>query len=117
MVGRQPGDDIGQWLDHHGHPMGVGVQHMGGVGHDPDMAGEEDQVAALQRRARLDRRANALALQVGVAWHGDAAFAQRNLHQPRTVDAAMATAADRVGTRTGTENVIAMIDRALGAGR
>ncbi|WP_404435426.1 UDP-N-acetylglucosamine--N-acetylmuramyl-(pentapeptide) pyrophosphoryl-undecaprenol N-acetylglucosamine transferase [Microbacterium aerolatum] len=30
---------------------------------------------------------------------------------------AMATAAENVGTRTGTENVIAMIDRALGAGR
>ena len=30
---------------------------------------------------------------------------------------AMAAAAEQVGTRTGTENVIAMIDRALGAGR
>ncbi|MEW1962105.1 UDP-N-acetylglucosamine--N-acetylmuramyl-(pentapeptide) pyrophosphoryl-undecaprenol N-acetylglucosamine transferase [Microbacterium sp. NPDC077644] len=35
----------------------------------------------------------------------------------RTRIDAMAVAAEQVGTRTGTENVIAMIDRALGAGR
>src|SRR3546814_7976801 len=46
--GREARDHVGEWLGFRGHPMLARVNPRARVGHDADMAGEEDQVAPLE---------------------------------------------------------------------
>ena len=63
------------------------------------MAAPEDEVAALQRRlvAALDRHAEHLLLQVGVARRASAGRHQRQLHQRRAIEAEARAAAPEIG--------------------
>src|SRR3546814_18075914 len=86
--GREARDHVGEWLGFRGHPMLARVNQRARVGHDADMAGEEDQVAPLELVASYvgfgtERRE----LEVAVARQLHAGGAPRKLDQPRPVDA------------------------------
>ena len=43
---RKARDDVGERLDLDLHPSSAGMDEVPAVGHDPDMAGKEDEIAA-----------------------------------------------------------------------
>ena len=87
---------LGHGLDRHRHVEGVGVDHAVAAARDGDVAFPENQVAALQagEACRLAERA---LLHVAVARAFDAAGRQRDLHQPRAVEAEARLAAPEIG--------------------
>ena len=97
MLRLEAGNHICKRLDDSAHPERISVEHIGGVHHDADMAGEENRIAALQARVRIQRIADALALQIAVARHLDARLPQSELDEARAVDPARATSAPDIG--------------------
>ena len=88
--------DRGEWLHRDISGKSGGVDHVGLVGHHPDMALEEDEVAA--REAGLVGEPFAeRALLVAVARRMDTAQAERELDEAGAIDAVNAAAAEEIG--------------------
>ena len=80
--------------------MRVGVQQSCFVAHDADMAAPEYDIAAPQAgkvRIETERRADRFFLQIGIARHGHPGRVERNLHEPRAIDAEARLAAPEIG--------------------
>ena len=116
MIGRQPRDKIGQRLHRYRHGVRIRVNQSLVIGHESDMVGEEQQVAALERliSSKLGAQLGRL-LQIGIARHIDAGTGERDLDQPRTIDAVVTPPTPQIGrptkrsaTATGSASIVPM---------
>src|SRR5689334_12269565 len=83
-------DRLGDRLDGNRHVEGIGVQEAQAVAHDGDVAVPENEVTTSGLRggeAAQDWRSQRLFLHVAVAWTGNSAGGERDLHQTRAIDA------------------------------
>ena len=80
--------------------MGVGVHHHDAVGHDPDVAFPEHEIAALKTIEMLGR-ANQMTelgeLHIAIARRRLASGMQRHLNNPRAVNADTGAPAPQIG--------------------
>src|SRR5205809_8046897 len=86
-------------LDRDGHVKGIGMNEARCVAHNGDMSGPENEIAPLEvgnTRRRRDRFAKRLFLHVRIARTCESTGSQRDLHQPRAVEAEAGLASPKI---------------------